>query len=143
MLGVDVCEPSHVRLSASLEPWSLLIVARTPVSSTLTPQSEKSTFRSRPISTAKTREILSVQPVVVLGHSSIPLVPVAKRLPMPKPELTRTFPTRPRPMAASEPFPTGDPLPRHARPAVASEKSPFLNCSAHGSFRTSNLNPTK
>ena len=50
--------------------------------------------RSRPISTSTTRENLSVQPVEKSGHSSLPFVSVAPRLPLSKPELTRTIPTR-------------------------------------------------
>ena len=45
---------------------------------------------------SKRKEILSVRPVKVLGHSSNPFAPVAKRLPLSMPELTRTFPTRSR-----------------------------------------------
>ena len=61
----------------------------------------------------KTKEILSARPVKVLGHSSNSFVPVAKRLPLPKPELTRTLPTRSRPMPLRA-VPAGDPLPRHS-----------------------------
>ena len=87
-----------MRSSPALEPWSLLVAGWTPVLSTMTPQTKKSTSRPRPMSTSTPRENLSVQPVQKLGHSSITFGPVAQKLPLSKPELIRTFPTRSWPM---------------------------------------------